>query len=68
MIRHRIDGRALDVNFGRLKAGTGVNLTVPYKGGANEWLVVPLVADPLVADGEENVVLEEAGIGLEEVL
>ena len=30
MLRHFLDGRALDVNFWRLERGTGVNVNVPH--------------------------------------
>jgi len=58
LLRHRLDGRVLDVNFWDLKAGRGVNLNVGHttRRGAS-WELVKLEEVP-----------EEGGLRMAEVL
>eukprot|EP00929_Paragymnodinium_shiwhaense_P034220 TRINITY_DN18653_c0_g1_i1.p1 TRINITY_DN18653_c0_g1~~TRINITY_DN18653_c0_g1_i1.p1 ORF type:complete len:847 (+),score=134.76 TRINITY_DN18653_c0_g1_i1:79-2619(+) len=48
MIRHKLDGRALDINFCEIQAGSGVNINVPHTTAVGvSWLLEGLnVARP----------------------
>merc|ERR1711977_103697 len=66
LIRHRMDGRALDVNFWEIEEGRGVNLNVPRTTADGcSWLLKRLDGEILTPPGVqlEVITLDEADLG-----